>query len=72
MFVEFELLTVFAVKRARTGVIKQSAAELSYLANLLYKMREGSIRCVCTGRTATDPHHPLGSFWESGKGLKAQ
>jgi hypothetical protein len=34
-------------------------------------MAEGSIRCVCTGGQATDPHHPLGSFWESGKGLKA-
>jgi hypothetical protein len=23
------------------------------------------------GRAATDAHHPLGSFWASGKGLKA-
>jgi uncharacterized protein DUF968 len=52
-------------------VSKPSAAELCYLANIRHKMREGSIRCVCTGKPATDPHHPLGSFWESGKGLKA-
>lgn len=50
---------------------KPSAAELSYLANIRHKMAEGSIRCVCTGKPPTDPHHPLGSFWESGKGLKA-
>jgi hypothetical protein len=52
-------------------VSKPSAAEQKYLDVIRVRMAEGSIRCACTGRQAHDPHHPLGSFWESGKGLKA-
>jgi hypothetical protein len=52
-------------------VSKSSTAETTYLALIRLKMPEGSIGCVCSGKQATDPHHPLGSFWESGKGFKA-
>jgi hypothetical protein len=34
-------------------------------------MASGEIRCVISGELAEELHHPLGGFWETGKGLKA-
>jgi Protein of unknown function (DUF968) len=59
------------IEADKAWVSKPSAAESKYLEVIRARMAEGSILCVCTGQRATDPHHPLGSFWESGKGLKA-
>ena len=50
---------------------KPSPAESKYLEVIRARMAEGSILCVWTGQRAADPHHPLGSFWESGKALEA-
>jgi hypothetical protein len=52
-------------------VSKPSAAERDYLKVLHERMGDGSIRSIVSNEPAGELHHPLGGFWETGKGLKA-
>lgn len=50
---------------------KPSAAERIYLRHLHERIADGSIRSIVSGELGSELHHPLGGFWETGKGLKA-
>ena len=42
-----------------------------FLLVLHERIADGSIPSIVSGEPAGELHHPLGSFWETGKGLKA-
>ena len=50
---------------------KPSAAERAFLKVLHERIAEGSICSIVSNELAAELHHPLGGFWETGKGLKA-
>jgi hypothetical protein len=53
-------------------VSKTSAAERGYLRHLHQGMASGDIRSIVSDELVSELHHPLRSFWETGKGLKAR
>src|SRR6266700_4883706 len=59
------------VDRTHRTVSKPSGAERDYLKVLHERMADGSIRSIVNNEPAGELHHPLGGFWETGKGLKA-